>query len=105
MPRLRQFLSALALIAAVAAGIVGLWLGRYLPGSAGELFQAMFRLLTTPIILEISFFSIGLLIVMALSHYHETRHNEWVEMDFPDEPSPKSPPIAANSPTDSHERL
>lgn len=83
MPRFQQFLSALAIIVAVATGIVAIWLGRYLPGAAGDLFQALFRLLTTPIILEISFFALGLLIVMALAHYQETRHSEWVEMDFP----------------------
>ncbi len=100
MTRFRQFLSALAVIAAVAAGITGLWLGRFLPGTAGELFQAMFRFLTTPILLEISFFGIGLLIVMTLAHYHETRNNEWVEMDIPDDSTPHTPTETATSPAD-----
>jgi hypothetical protein len=39
----------------------------------------------TPIILEISFGVLGLMIVVALAHYHETKADEWVEMDFPKE--------------------
>ena len=86
MSRARQLRSAFLIISLVIMGILSLWFGRFLPGAAGELFARVFHIITTPIILEISFGLLGIMIVMAIAHYHEKNADEWVEMDFPDEP-------------------
>jgi hypothetical protein len=66
-------------------GLVGLWGARFLPDPIGGLCARIFHIITTPIILEISFGVLGICIVLALAHYNEKREDEWVEMDFPDE--------------------
>lgn len=86
MSQRRQIRSAAFIFGGIIAGILGLWFGRFLPGVPGELFARVFHIITTPIILEISFGVLGIIIVMALAHYHEKRADEWVEMDIPDEP-------------------
>lgn len=85
MNTLRQLRGFLLIIFAIIGGLLGLWSGRFLPGAAGEFFARMFHIITTPIILEISFGVLGLMIVVALAHYHETKADEWVEIDFPKE--------------------
>jgi hypothetical protein len=35
--------------------------------------------------MEITFGALGIVIVVALAHYHEKHANEWVEMDIPDD--------------------
>jgi hypothetical protein len=86
MSSARQLRHSLLIISLVIGGILLLWFGRFLPGAAGELFARLFHILTTPIILEISFGALGIFIVLAIAHYHEKNADEWVEMDFPDEP-------------------
>lgn len=86
MSRARQLWNSFLIISTIIGALVGLWAGRFLPGKTGELFARVFHILTTPIILEISFGVLGIIIVMALAHYHEKNANEWVEMDIPDEP-------------------
>ena len=86
MSRARQLCNSLLIIGAIIGTLVGLWAGRFLPGKTGELCARVFHILTTPIILEISFGVLGIVIVLALAHYHEKTANEWVEMDVPDEP-------------------
>jgi hypothetical protein len=86
MSRLRQLTSALLILGTITSLVVGLWAGRFLPGKAGEFFARFFHLITTPIILEISFAALGIFIVIALAHHHEKNADEWVEMDIPDEP-------------------
>jgi len=85
MSRTRQLINAFLIIAAVIFGIIGLWAGRFLPGPLGSICAQIFHIVTTPIILEISFGILGILIVLALAHYHEKHADEWVEMDVPDE--------------------
>ena len=86
MSRARQLWNSFLIISTIIGALVGLWAGRFLPGKTGELFARVFHILTTPIILEISFGVLGIIIVLALAHYHEKNANEWVEMDVPDEP-------------------
>lgn len=85
MSNARQLRSALLIIGGVIFGIIGLWAGRFLPGTVGEVMSRVFHIITTPIILEASFGILGIVIVMTLAHYHEKNADEWVEMDFPDE--------------------
>jgi hypothetical protein len=85
MSNARQLRNALLIIGGVILGIISLWAGRFLPGSAGEVLARIFHIITTPIILEASFGILGIMIVMALAHYNEKRADEWVEMDFPDD--------------------
>lgn|GEM_PF-1953767 len=85
MSRTRQLINAFLVIAAVMFGIIGLWAGRFLPEPLGSICARIFHILTTPIILEISFGILGILIVLALAHHHEKNADEWVEMDVPDE--------------------
>jgi hypothetical protein len=85
MPNSRQLRNAILIIGGVALGIISLWAGRFLPGSAGEIMARIFHIITTPIILEASFGILGIVIVMALAHFNEKRADEWVEMDFPED--------------------
>lgn len=91
MSRARQLWNSFLIISAIISAVMGLWAGRFLPGKAGEVFAKIFHILTTPIILEISFGVLGIIIVLALSHYHEKNANEWVEMDIPDDTKPQNP--------------
>lgn len=85
MNHFRQLRGALLIILSVITGIVGLWAGRFLPGALGEFMARLFHLITTPIILEISFGVLGAMIVVALAHHHEKNADEWVEIEFPEE--------------------
>lgn len=89
MTRARQLWNSFLIISTIIGSVIGLWAGRFLPGKVGEIFARIFHIITTPILLEISFGFLGVCIVMALAHYHEKHANEWVEMDVPDEPTPK----------------
>jgi Zn-dependent protease with chaperone function len=89
MSRARQLWSSFLIISIIIGAVVGLWAGRFLPGKAGELFGRIFHILTTPIILEISFGILGIIIVLALSHYHEKNADEWVEMEIPNDTASK----------------
>jgi hypothetical protein len=89
MSRARQLWNSFLIISIIIGAVVGLWAGRFLPGKAGELFGRLFHILTTPIILEISFGVLGIIIVLALSHYHEKNADEWVEMEIPNDPTPQ----------------
>lgn len=85
MSPLSQFFRAALIIAAVIIGIIGLWAGRFLPDPAGHLFSQIFHIITTPILLEISFSILGVIIVLIIAHRAEKNADEWVEMDFPEE--------------------
>lgn len=85
MSRARQLWNSFLIISIIIGAVIGLWAGRFLPGKAGEIFGRIFHILTTPIILEISFGVLGIIIVLALSHFHEKNADEWVEMDIPDD--------------------
>lgn len=85
MSNASQLRRAILIIAGVTLGIISLWAGRFLPGSAGEVMARIFHIITTPIILEASFGILGIVIVMTLAYYNEKRADEWVEMDFPDD--------------------
>ena len=84
MTRRKQFLSAFLIIGFIMSAL-GLWAARFLPDPIGGICARIFHIITTPIILEISFGVLGICIVLALAHYNEKRSDEWVEMDFPDE--------------------
>jgi hypothetical protein len=85
MTRRKQLLSAFLIIGFIMSALVGLWGARFLPDPIGGICARIFHIITTPIILEISFGALGICIVLALAHYNEKRADEWVEMDFPDE--------------------
>lgn len=85
MSSFRQFLQAATVIASVMIGLVGLWACRFLPGSFGRTCAWIFHVLTTPVILEISFAALGIIIVLIIAHRAEKNADEWVELDFPDD--------------------
>lgn len=91
MSRARQLWNSFLIISIIIGAVIGLWAGRFLPGKAGEIFGRIFHILTTPIILEISFGVLGIIIVLALSHFHEKNADEWVEMDIPDDLNTRDP--------------
>ena len=85
MTSLRQFTYSCLVIFAVLALVIGTWAGRFFPDPAGAIFARIFHICTTPIIMEITLATIGVVIVVLLAHYHEKNANEWVEMDIPDD--------------------
>jgi hypothetical protein len=55
------------ILLAVTGGVVGLWFGwRHVPGPAGELLGMAVGLMSTPFILEFSFFLLGCAILLAI---------------------------------------
>ncbi len=85
MSSLRQFAYASLVIGSVMLLVIGTWAGRFFPDPVGPIFARIFHICTTPIIMEITFGALGIVIVVALAHYHEKHANEWVEMDIPDD--------------------
>jgi hypothetical protein len=85
MNRLKQFSSALAVIFCFALMIILLWFGRYLPEPFGSLLSNIFRLLTSPIILEITVAIIGTCIVFTIAYFNQKNSaDEFVEIEIPD---------------------
>ena len=85
MSSLRQFAYASLIIFSVLMLVIGTWAGRFFPDPVGAIFARIFHICTTPIIMEITLATFGIVIVVALAQYHEKHANEWVEMDIPDD--------------------
>lgn len=74
------------IIVAVMLLLGGLFLAMQIPGKVGQFTTQFVLKITTPIILEISFATLGIIIVLALAWYNTRNANEFVEIDFPDAP-------------------
>lgn len=72
--------------AAILAGVLILSLSiraaSYIPGFVGEFFGVITGILATPVFLEVSFFILGFLIVLALNHWNMKKEgDEFVYLD------------------------
>jgi hypothetical protein len=74
--RRQQVVAGLGVLAAVAALIVAIAYARYLPGLAGEFFARVLGIVTTPFLLETSFFILGLVLVMSLNLWRQRRDGD-----------------------------
>jgi hypothetical protein len=71
-------LAALALL--VCTSLAG-W--RHVPGLAGEWLGTVVGVMSTPFLLEASFFLLGLAVVLAINGWHQQRGgDEWVDLDM-----------------------
>lgn len=76
------------IIAAVGAAFVLAFLATFIPGMVGEWASMTLGFVTTPVFLEISFFCIGLLIVLSLNHVRMKKEGDgWVYLERVDDPS------------------
>jgi uncharacterized membrane protein len=75
--RVKQVLIAMAILAAVACGVVTLWLGwMHIPGPAGEFLGMIVGIMSTPFFLEASFVVVGVLIVIVVNAVRRHRDGE-----------------------------
>ena len=86
----KPLLVGFGLLLAAASVIVLIWLGTYLPGGFGEFFSLLAGIMWTPVLLDISLFLLGLIIVLWLNKYRlEKDGDEYVyleQIDGPDLP-------------------
>jgi hypothetical protein len=91
--RVRQVIVGVAILAGVLVVSTLIRLLGLLPGFAGEVFAMFAGFLSTPVFLEISFFVIGLLIVLAINHWrHKREGEEFVYLEQVSEPEAKNLP-------------
>ena len=74
--RTRLLLTGFGIITGLCLLLIILWLGRGLPGWPGEVFRLITGLLSTPILMEISFLFIGLLIVLGINAWRRHRDGD-----------------------------
>lgn len=64
----KSLATGFGLILVVAAIIVLIWLGTYLPGLPGEIFSMIAGIMWSPVLLDLSLFLIGLTLVLWVNH-------------------------------------
>jgi len=85
--RFKQVAVGVVVLAIVLVVTLGVRLASFLPGIVGDFFGIITGILSTPIMLEISFFTIGLMIVFAINHWRMKRDgDEFVYLDQIPEP-------------------
>jgi hypothetical protein len=96
--RIAQFRNGFFIILSIMLILGGLFLAMHIPGEVGHLVSTFVLRITTPFILEISFGTLGIILVVALAFYNSRREDEFVEMEIPNLPpvseafeSPSSP--------------
>lgn len=80
--RWKQVAIAAAILGGVFVLSLGIRLLSFIPGFVGEFFGIVTGVLATPVFLEVSFFIVGFLIVLALNHWNMKRDgDEYVYLD------------------------
>ena len=80
--RVRQVIVAGAILLGVLLVTVAIRLAGAAPGVLGEWFGMIAGFLSTPVLLEVSFFTIGLMIVVGVNHWRMKREgDEFVTLD------------------------
>ena len=93
----RSLLVGVGIIFAAAAFITLIWLGMFLPGFAGEVFQKMAGLMWTPLILDVSLFLLGIILILWLNIFIRAREgDEYVYLEQVESP-PADLPEGARS--------
>ncbi len=88
----KQFLIGAILIGSVALFITLLWIGSYLPGFPGELCTQVSGMFWSPVILELSLFFIGCLLLTFINGMRKNREGpDYVSIEFPDETEKEDP--------------
>jgi len=84
---MRQTVIGILIIAGVGAAFVLAFLATFIPGIVGEWASMLLGFVTTPVFLEITFFCIGLMIVLLLNHLRMKREGDgWVYLERVDDP-------------------
>lgn len=74
--RVKQVAVALGLIGLVALMMIGIGLGGFLPGLAGEWFARILGIVTTPFLMEGSFIVLGFILVITLNLWRLHREGD-----------------------------
>ena len=85
--RIAQLRNGFLIIFSIMAVLGGLFFAMHIPGQVGQMVSAFVLRITTPIILEISFGTLGIIIVVALAFYNSRREDEYVEIEIPQVPA------------------
>jgi hypothetical protein len=96
--RFAQFRNGFLIIFSLMLVLGGLFMAMHIPGKVGHLVSTFVLRITTPIILEISFGTLGIIIVVALAFYNSRREDEYVEMEIPQNPE-NSDTLDSSSPS------
>ena len=85
--RVKQVIVAVAILLGVMVLSVAIRLAGSAPGLLGEWFGMIAGFLSTPVLLEVSFFTIGLIIVVSVNHWRMKREgDEFVYLEQINEP-------------------
>ncbi|OYV07184.1 MAG: hypothetical protein CFE26_02375 [Verrucomicrobiales bacterium VVV1] len=85
--RVKQVIVAVAILLGVMVLSVAIRLAGAAPGVLGEWFGMIAGFLSTPVLLEVSFFTIGLIIVVSVNHWRMKREgDEFVYLEQINEP-------------------
>ena len=85
--RVKQVIVAVAILLGVMVVSVAIRLAGAAPGLLGEWFGMIAGFLSTPVLLEVSFFTIGLIIVVSVNHWRMKREgDEFVYLEQINEP-------------------
>ncbi|MDE0827051.1 MAG: hypothetical protein OSA48_09630 [Akkermansiaceae bacterium] len=88
----------LGLILAAALLIIGIWCGTYIPGFVGEIFSMIAGIMWSPVLLDISLFFIGLILVLWLNGVRRKRDgDEFVYLEQVDDPTAALPTEARSA--------
>jgi len=74
--RVMQVIVAVAILLGVLVVTIAIRLAGAAPGLLGEWFGMIAGFLSTPVLLEVSFFTIGLMIVVGVNHWRMKREGE-----------------------------
>ena len=74
--RRQQVLAGIGILAGVAGLILLIAYARFLPGVGGEFFARVLGIITTPFLMETSFFILGLMLVMGLNLWRQRRDGD-----------------------------
>ena len=72
----RSLLVGFGIILAAASFIALIWMGMFLPGFAGEVFRKIAGLMWTPVILDVSLFLLGIILILWLNIAIRAREGE-----------------------------
>jgi len=86
------------LILAVAAILVLIWLGMFLPGFAGEVFRKLAGMMWTPLVLDFSLFLLGIILILSLNMFIRARKgDEYVYLEQVEDPPTDLPEEARSA--------
>ena len=97
----RSLLVGFGIILAAASFIALIWMGMFLPGFAGEVFRKIAGLMWTPVILDVSLFLLGIILILWLNIAIRAREGEeYVSIELAENLPAASPTLSSRRQAD-----